>query len=110
MPIPGWTIGLIFKGVGALWKNRRNKRRARREWDAIKKEVPQMDGLMKVLWYVFQMRFLAGYRTKIAGVGSVLTGLGALIQAVTGGEPFVDAAAAWAMILGGLAAIGLRDK
>ena len=53
MPIPGWTIDLIFKGIGALIKHRRNKKRARKEWDAIKKEVPQMDGLMKVLGYIF---------------------------------------------------------
>lgn len=70
-----------------------------------------MDGLVRVIGYVLNMRFLSGYRTKIAGVGAVLTGAGSLLQALLGeGEQMMPASAAWAMILGGLAAVGLRDR
>ena len=64
-----------------------------------------------ILKHLIQLKFLDGYRTYAAGIGSVATGVGILAGMFAGGtydqETFVSG---MAFLLGGVATIGAAGK
>lgn len=109
--IPAWTVGLVFKGIGILMRHRRQKKEQKKMLEALAKEVPQMRGIGQVLGFVFQLKFLEGYRAKIGGIGLLLGGAAGLLCDYTGAcDLGVDKARAAEMLALGLSILGIRGK
>ena len=106
-----WTVQLAVKGIVALVKHRKNKKKRKAEIAAIRKEVPEMKGIASALGWVFQLKFLSGVRGKLAGIGGVALGIGGVIQNMTGSEaPVLSFGESLASITGGLGILGIRGK
>ena len=109
MPIPAWTIGLVFKGIGAMIRHRREKKARKAALAALSKEVPQMAGIGQVLGFVLQLKFLEGYRAKIGGVGLLLGGAAGLLCEYTGTcDTGLDKARSAEMLALGMGILGIR--
>lgn len=109
--IPAWSVGLIVRVIEAAVKHRRDRKARAKAIAAIQKEVPQMDGVLSVLQWVWNVKFLEGYRGKVAGGGLFFSGLGALICNLAGCDTHgVSPSAAVLMMGNGLGILGIHGR
>jgi len=67
-------------------------------------------GIVNILPNILGKVLPEGTKTKAGGVGLILSGAGAIVVGVTGGESPISIEAGVTMILIGLTALGLYDK
>jgi hypothetical protein len=109
--VAAWTVQLAVRGIVALIKHRKNKRKRKAEIAAIRKEVPEMKGISSALGWALQLKFLSGVRGKIAGIGGIALGVAGVIQNMTGdAAPVLSLGESLASITGGLGILGIRGK
>ena len=68
-----------------------------------------MNVIVQAIGYLISLKFLAGYRSQLAGVGALLSGL-TLIVLAAAGDPRGDVKTGVEAVVAGVAVLGLAGK